>query len=223
MRSPPRCSATPTSPARRPVLAYAAAAAGTAPATDPDEPGRQRVADSGVPVPQPNPLRSVGRGRAGVGRAGSRIHGGRGLRTPARSALTLTKLDTQGLRLWIAVQSTREKRYALFTMPDFAQMPTLLDKPEVTFARALRPGDLSRHAHRPLRRLVDPAAGGGRPHHQRDPRRARGHPRGGRGLTPLIPAAGPVVGRPQFVATSKLERARHESAASFMASARSPA
>ncbi len=48
--------------------------------------------------------------------------------------MTLTKLDTQGLRIWIAVQSTREKRYALFTMPDFAQMPALLDKPEVTFA-----------------------------------------------------------------------------------------
>ena len=50
------------------------------------------------------------------------------------ATLTLTKLDTQGLRLWIATQSTREKRYAIFTMPEFGQMPALLDKPEVTFA-----------------------------------------------------------------------------------------
>ena len=48
--------------------------------------------------------------------------------------LTLTQLDTQGLRIWIADQSTREKRYALLTMPDFGQMPSLLEKPQATFA-----------------------------------------------------------------------------------------
>ena len=51
-----------------------------------------------------------------------------------RADLTLTALDTQGLRLWIATQSTREKRYALLTMPDFSQQPSLLDKPVVTYA-----------------------------------------------------------------------------------------
>jgi len=51
-----------------------------------------------------------------------------------RADLTLTALDTQGLRLWIATQSTREKRYALLTMPDFGQQPSLLDKPVVTYA-----------------------------------------------------------------------------------------
>ena len=36
--------------------------------------------------------------------------------------------------MWIATQSTREKRYALLTMPDFSQQPSLLDKPVVTYA-----------------------------------------------------------------------------------------
>lgn len=112
-----------------PVLAYAAAAAGTAPATDSDtEPG-DSVDGSGVPVPQPNPLRATVASEPLREFTPDEVYG----RLPD-SALTLTKLDTQGLRLWIAVQSTREKRYALFTMPDFAQMPALLDKPEVTFA-----------------------------------------------------------------------------------------
>lgn len=52
----------------------------------------------------------------------------------AVSELTLTALDTQGLRMWIATPSTREKRYALLTMPDFSQVPALLDKPEVAYA-----------------------------------------------------------------------------------------
>jgi uncharacterized protein YcbK (DUF882 family) len=47
--------------------------------------------------------------------------------------LTMTSLDTQGLRMWMAPQSTRQKAYALLTMPDFGQMPGLMDKPAVTF------------------------------------------------------------------------------------------
>lgn len=120
--------------ANPPVLAYAAAAAGAAPTTGADEARGGSIADFGVPVPQPNPLRTVAEIEpvpAAPARAFTpdEVYG----RLPA-STLTLTKLDTQGLRIWIAVQSTREKRYALFTMPDFAQMPSLLDKPEVTFA-----------------------------------------------------------------------------------------
>ncbi|HET7717316.1 MAG TPA: DUF882 domain-containing protein [Bauldia sp.] len=116
-----------------PVLAYASAP-GTAPATDGEE--AESVVDSSVPVPQPNPLRPV----AAAALPASEPQPARAF-TPDEvygrlpdATLTLTKLDTQGLRLWIAAQSTREKRYAIFTMPDFAQMPSLLDKPEVTFA-----------------------------------------------------------------------------------------
>ncbi len=47
--------------------------------------------------------------------------------------LTLTTLDTQGLRTWIAPQSTRQQAYALLTMPDFANAPGLFDKPVVTY------------------------------------------------------------------------------------------
>jgi uncharacterized protein YcbK (DUF882 family) len=48
-------------------------------------------------------------------------------------ALTMTSLDTQGLRMWMAPASTRQKAYALMTMPDFGQMPDLFAKPTVTF------------------------------------------------------------------------------------------
>jgi hypothetical protein len=47
--------------------------------------------------------------------------------------LTLTTLDTQGLRTWIAPQSTRQQAYALLTMPDFASAPELFEKPVVTY------------------------------------------------------------------------------------------
>jgi hypothetical protein len=48
--------------------------------------------------------------------------------------LTLTALDTESLRLWMAAPSTREKRYALLTLPDFSQQRSLLDKPVVALA-----------------------------------------------------------------------------------------
>jgi hypothetical protein len=35
--------------------------------------------------------------------------------------------------MWMAPQSTRQKSYALLTMPDFGQTPGLFDKPAVTF------------------------------------------------------------------------------------------
>jgi hypothetical protein len=53
--------------------------------------------------------------------------------------LTMTNLDTQGLRLWIGPASTRQKSYALLTMPDFGQSPSLISKPEVTFAAGFGP------------------------------------------------------------------------------------
>jgi hypothetical protein len=53
----------------------------------------------------------------------------------------LTALDTLGLRLWIGDQSTRQKQYALLTMPDFSQIPSLLDKPELAYSAGF--GDLA--------------------------------------------------------------------------------
>jgi hypothetical protein len=53
--------------------------------------------------------------------------------------LMLTSLDTQGLRLWMGSQSTRQKTYALLTMPDFAQMPDLMAPPSVTFGAGFGP------------------------------------------------------------------------------------
>ena len=116
-----------------PVMAYAAAAA----ALPGDGPAAGRIAaadESGIPAPQPNPLRDtlsaldepVAPPRE---QTPDEVYG----RLPA-ATLTLTKLDTQGLRIWIAEQSTREKRYAVFTMPAFAETPALLAKPEVTYA-----------------------------------------------------------------------------------------
>ena len=48
--------------------------------------------------------------------------------------LTMTALDTESLRLWMAAPSTREKRYALLTLPDFGQQRSLIDKPVVALA-----------------------------------------------------------------------------------------
>ncbi len=54
-------------------------------------------------------------------------------------SLTMTNLDTQGLRLWIGPGSTRQKGFALFTMPDFTQAAALISKPEVTLAAGFGP------------------------------------------------------------------------------------
>jgi hypothetical protein len=47
---------------------------------------------------------------------------------PARAAapLTMTALDTASLRLWMGSQSTRQRSYALLTMPDFEASTTLM-------------------------------------------------------------------------------------------------
>jgi uncharacterized protein YcbK (DUF882 family) len=52
--------------------------------------------------------------------------------TPA-PLLTMTVLDTQGLRLWIGPASTRQKIYALLTMPDFTHSPELMAKPALSY------------------------------------------------------------------------------------------
>ncbi len=51
-------------------------------------------------------------------------------------ALTMTALDTHGLRLWMTPTSTRQKTYALFTMPDFDQSPALMTQATAYSGRA---------------------------------------------------------------------------------------
>lgn len=115
-------------PALPEVLAYASPMDGA--------PVQPRVArmTAGIPLPQANPAKHpvAEAVAAPVAAPGPSVHDVYG-RLPA-AALTMTKLDTQGLRLWSASASTREKRYALLTMPDFGQSPSLLDKPTVTYA-----------------------------------------------------------------------------------------
>jgi uncharacterized protein YcbK (DUF882 family) len=105
-----------------PVLAYAAP-------LPPGKPRGQRLAGGGVLVPHVNPQRGQPAATPVAAVAVEDLND----RLPTVE-LTLTALDTQGLRLWSAPPSTREKRYALLTMPDFSQVPSLLDKPEVTYA-----------------------------------------------------------------------------------------
>ena len=109
-----------------PVLAFASAA------PLPEERPTTSANAFGVPLPHANPTRRVDTAAAPAPLpfpSTETIYD----RLP-QAELTLTALDTQGLRLWIAAQSTREKRYALMTMPDFSGEPSLIAKPEVTFA-----------------------------------------------------------------------------------------
>ncbi|MEJ0013735.1 MAG: DUF882 domain-containing protein [Bauldia sp.] len=89
---------------------------------------RPKVASAfgGVPLPQLRPRPDD---------VGVRVAAIRPVARPRMDApdLTMTSLDTQGLRMWMAPQSTRQKGYALLTMPDFGQTPGLFDKPAVTF------------------------------------------------------------------------------------------
>jgi hypothetical protein len=89
---------------------------------------RASMTSAGVPLPQ---LRPAGTTTAAAARPVQTLRVVR----PHMEAppLTMTSLDTQGLRLWMSSQSTRQKTYALMTMPDFAQSPSLLTPPTVTF------------------------------------------------------------------------------------------
>lgn len=87
----------------------------------------------GIPIPVANPL------RAAVSRVPPTITG-TVVGTPPRPSgriptkeLTLTALDTMGLRLWIGNQSTRQRQYAVLTMPDFSQIPSLIEKPAIVY------------------------------------------------------------------------------------------
>ena len=111
------------------VLAFASAA----PLPQERPKAAPRVNAFGVPVPQANPLRHIDAAAAAPPPAQAAAAASLYARMPV-AALPLPALDTQGLRLWIAAQSTREKRYALMTMPDFSREPALLAKPVVSYA-----------------------------------------------------------------------------------------
>ena len=104
-----------------PLLAYAddsAQAAAPAP--------RLASAVMGVPLPSLRP-------RLDTTHTAS-IHANTELPEMPAPDLTLTSLDTKALRLWISPQSTRQKAYALLTMPDFASAaPALFEKPLVSY------------------------------------------------------------------------------------------
>jgi uncharacterized protein YcbK (DUF882 family) len=91
---------------------------------------RPKVASAfgGVPLPSLRP-------RPDASGNGVRIAAVRTAARPRMEApeLMMTSLDTVGLRMWMAPQSTRAKGYALLTMPDFGQAPGLFDKPTVTY------------------------------------------------------------------------------------------
>jgi hypothetical protein len=122
-----------------PVLAYASSAVPLPPRIVREQP---RVTADGVPIPATNPLRAPTVSPRSVA---APIHlPVAGRMTP--SALTLTALDTQGLRIWIGTQSTRQKNYALLTMPDFNSDNALMGKPELVFG-----GGFGDKAYRGLR------------------------------------------------------------------------
>lgn len=114
-----------------PVFAYAAMEPSAPAVPQP----RQPVAspDPGMPVPVANPLRTAAAPVAPAVADASPTERPVTHRLP-REDLTLTALDTLALRLWMARQSTRQKQYAVLTMPDFSQVPSLIDKPTVVYS-----------------------------------------------------------------------------------------
>jgi uncharacterized protein YcbK (DUF882 family) len=97
-----------------------------APAAGPAQAPVVLASAGGVPLPHLNPLHVVARQPL-------RQPPPRPVAMPAPE-LTMTALDTQGLRMLIGPASTRQKTYALLTMPDFAADKQLMDKPDIAFA-----------------------------------------------------------------------------------------
>ncbi len=99
------------------LLAYA-------PATLPDGPIAY-----GVPLPRISPLRA-----SAAAPAPMPAHMPAAVRPMMRPELTMTALDTRSLRMWTGTASTRQKSYAVLTMPDFTGDKDLMNKPDVAFA-----------------------------------------------------------------------------------------
>jgi hypothetical protein len=123
-----------------PVFAYASSL-DAAPAPTVKAPSRPPVIKAslssfdGIPLPVANPLRVVDEVPApqpiATGSIAPLTTMGADM---ASNELTLTALDTLGLRQWIGSQSTRQKPYAMLTMPDFGSDPSLLDKPRLVYS-----------------------------------------------------------------------------------------
>ena len=96
------------------LLAYA-------PANLPDGPPAY-----GVPLPHISPVRAAVAATAPLASTPPRP-----MMTPQ---LTMTALDTRSLRMWTGTASTRQKPYAVLTMPDFTGHAGLMEKPDVAFA-----------------------------------------------------------------------------------------
>jgi hypothetical protein len=108
------------------IMAYAAL---DAPAAEAPKPRRVILANAvSMPMPMPDPHRVVPVvHNLPMSRSVDRhIH----MDAPV---LTMTALDTAGLRMWIGTTSTRQKGYALLTMPSFADVPGIMAKPTVSF------------------------------------------------------------------------------------------
>ncbi len=124
-----------------PVFAYAASLdASPAPTPAPKAVIRPAIIKAsiddfgGIPMPVANPLRVVD-----VPPPQPIATGSIEPRAPVASGmeaeeLTLTALDTLGLRQWISTESTRQKQYATLTMPDFGSDPSLLNKPRIAYS-----------------------------------------------------------------------------------------
>ena len=83
----------------------------------------------GVPLPHASPLRA-----GAVAMAPARPVNAPAVHPMMAPQLTMTALDTRSLRMWIGAMSTRQKSYAVLTMPDFTTNEDLMKKPEVAFA-----------------------------------------------------------------------------------------
>ncbi len=101
------------------LLAYA-------PATLPDGPIAY-----GVPLPRVSPVRASAAAAPLPPQRTQRTAPARPMMTPQ---LIMTALDTRSLRMWTGTVSTRQKSYAVLTMPDFTSNDDLMSKPDVAFA-----------------------------------------------------------------------------------------
>jgi hypothetical protein len=110
------------------LLAYAPA---NLPAAEPSEPATYASATGSIPMPRLSPLhRATAAAATPLNRPIAPPHTG----TMAAGQFTMTALDTQGLRMWIGSISTRQKAYAVLTMPDFGTGGTLMKKPDLALA-----------------------------------------------------------------------------------------
>jgi hypothetical protein len=82
---------------------------------------------SGVPIPKANPFRRSERS------ATRSVVPERRYKSPQ---LTLTTLDTHGLRSWIGPGSTRQRSFAVLTMLDPALVNDLIDEPQLSYVQA---------------------------------------------------------------------------------------